>query len=49
MVTLQNEMPPAVALTDNTPIVIDDNEEPYDNYGNFIGDQNKNSKYLQLQ
>lgn len=40
MVVVQPEVPPAVALTDNIPVDNDDGgEEPYDNYGNYIGDK----------
>lgn len=37
----QSQLPPAVALTDNLPIAVEDQEEPYDSYGNYIGDQGK--------
>ncbi|CAK1586043.1 unnamed protein product [Parnassius mnemosyne] len=40
IVTVNQELPPAVALTDNYPTAGEDaNDEPYDNYGNYIGDQ----------
>lgn len=35
------KLPPAVALSDNIPVVAEDQEEPYDSYGNFIGDKGK--------
>lgn len=38
---MQPEIPPAVALSDNIPVVDDDNDE-YDSYGNYVGgDQSK--------
>ncbi|CAG9793962.1 unnamed protein product [Diatraea saccharalis] len=41
VVTVQSSIPPAVALSDNLPVVNDDAaaDEPYDSYGNFKGDQ----------
>ncbi|XP_052741738.1 nuclear receptor coactivator 5 [Bicyclus anynana] len=39
VVIIQSDKPPAVALTDNTPVA-EVAEEPYDNYGNYVGDQN---------
>ncbi|KAJ0178189.1 hypothetical protein K1T71_006012 [Dendrolimus kikuchii] len=39
VVTIEPEVPPAVALSDNIPVAEDDAaEELYDNYGNYIGD-----------
>ncbi|XP_073947019.1 nuclear receptor coactivator protein neosin [Choristoneura fumiferana] len=44
VVVVQPEVPPAVALTDNIPVDDDDGgEEPYDNYGNYIGDKGGNN------
>ncbi|XP_060802689.1 nuclear receptor coactivator 5 [Amyelois transitella] len=41
VVTIQPEIPPAVALSDNLPIVIEDgnDEAVYDSYGNYVGEQ----------
>nr|XP_049706373.1 nuclear receptor coactivator 5 isoform X1 [Helicoverpa armigera] len=40
-VAMQPEVPPAVALNEKLPLNADDgNEELYDNFGNYIGDQN---------
>ncbi|PZC76059.1 hypothetical protein B5X24_HaOG205198 [Helicoverpa armigera] len=41
-VAIQQEVPPSVALNDKLPLNADDgNEELYDNFGNYIGDQSK--------
>ncbi|KAJ2943697.1 hypothetical protein O0L34_g16808 [Tuta absoluta] len=39
VVTISPSVPPAVALSDNLPIVIEDSDEHYDKFGNYIGDQ----------
>ncbi|KAI5637115.1 RNA recognition motif domain-containing protein [Phthorimaea operculella] len=39
VVTISSSLPPAVALSDNLPIVIEDSDDHYDNFGNYIGDQ----------
>ncbi|XP_047993672.1 nuclear receptor coactivator 5 isoform X2 [Leguminivora glycinivorella] len=39
VVIVEPEVPPAVVLTDNLPLDNDGGEEPYDSYGNYIGDQ----------
>ncbi|XP_063535280.1 nuclear receptor coactivator 5 [Cydia strobilella] len=39
VVIVEPEVPPAVALNDNLPGDNDGGEEPYDSYGNYIGDQ----------
>ncbi|XP_063382426.1 nuclear receptor coactivator 5 [Cydia fagiglandana] len=39
VVIVEPEVPPAVALNDNLPADNDGGEEPYDSYGNYIGDQ----------
>ncbi|CAG4962569.1 unnamed protein product [Colias eurytheme] len=36
---IQPEVPPAVALSDNIPVDDDNQDDMYDNYGNYIGDQ----------
>ncbi|XP_072947449.1 uncharacterized protein Neos [Epargyreus clarus] len=41
-VTIQSDLPPAVVLTDNLPVVPDDNNDDlYDSYGNYVGDQSQ--------
>lgn len=45
LVTIQHEVPPAVALTDNLPN--DDNQDDlYDNFGNYVGDKGNDSVFL---
>lgn len=34
--TIQLDIPPAVALTDNIPSNEEASEDPYDNYGNYV-------------
>lgn len=38
--SVQSDVPPAVALSDNIPVE-DSGEEPYDNYGNYVGEQGR--------
>ncbi|XP_063363660.1 nuclear receptor coactivator 5 [Cydia amplana] len=45
VVIVEPEIPPAVALNDNLATDNDGGEEPYDSYGNYIGDQSHEDDY----
>lgn len=47
MVTVQPDVPPAVALSDNIPTVNDDaGDDHYDNFGNYIGDRDHGKELI---